>query len=131
MSSNNWLNRVMEFDHVIRVRPDGTVDEHPEPHVYAPESVIETDEDGQILAGHETAWIEYLRSQGWEPERGWTGQYGYAGPIMHPSEYIGGHLADHILETPGLWVAVSVECIPWDEDGESDAAGWAVLYRES
>src|ERR1043166_1835159 len=74
------LNDIMEIDHVIRVNPDGTIDADPRkthpltPH--APESVMETRHDGQILAGDEEAWTARIRSEGWEPETGWTGQYG-------------------------------------------------------
>jgi hypothetical protein len=42
---------------------------------------------------------------------------------MHPSEYVGGGLEDHIRETPGTYVAIVVRC----SDGED--AGWAVAYR--
>lgn len=133
MADNDWLDRVMELDHVIEVRPDGTVNEHPEPHVHAPESAVETDDDGQVLAAHEAAWTESVRSQGWEPETGWSGQDRYRGPFMHASEYIGGALAARILATPGLWVAVVVECLPSSDsdEEESDPAGWAVLHREA
>ena len=146
-----WLNDKMGIGHVIRVNPDGTIeDAH---GVYAPESVLETDHDGQVRAGDEERWTERIKSAGWEPERGWTGQHGYAGPVMHPSEFVGGELADHIAATPGLWVAVAVECLPdrdipadeaddhdrenceacrdADHDCGVEPAGWAVLYRES
>ena len=147
------LNDIMEFDHVIRVSPDGTIDAHPSrtypltPH--APESVIFTRHDGQISAADEDAWAERVRAQGWEPERGWTGQYSYSGAFMHASEYVGGHLEDHIRQTPGLWVAVVVSCLvddadPADEDhdpddcdtcadrdaAEEEPAGWAVLHMD-
>jgi hypothetical protein len=68
---------------------------------------------------------------------------------MHASEYVGGGLEDHIRETPGLWVAVVVSCLP-DEDpedpedhdpegceacerrdtGDFEPAGWAVLHMD-
>lgn len=122
MASNEWLNGVMQFDHVVRVNQNGTVSEDT-PGIYAPELLMGTDGDGQILAAHEADYTEAARRQGWELERGWTGQYGYSGPVMHPSEYIGGALADHILETPGYWVAISVE------DDTEEGAGWAVAYQ--
>lgn len=148
------LNDIMEFDHPIRVNPDGTIDPDPRKShpgtPYAPESVMQTRHDGQVDDGDEEAWIESIRRQGWEPERGWTGQHGYRGPVMHASEYVGGGLEDHIRETPGLWVVVSVECLP-DEDpdpddedhdpadcetcerrdcGDFEPAGWAVLHMD-
>ena len=151
---NRDLNDMMGFDHPIRVNPDGTIDPDPrKTHPgtpYAPESVMQTRHDGQVGDGDEETWIESVRAAGWEPERGWTGQYGYSGPVMHASEYVGGSLEDHIRETPGLWVVVAVECLP-DEDpdpddedhdpedcetcerkdvGDYEPAGWAILHMD-
>lgn len=61
----------------------------------------------------------------WSLLTGWTGQSGYRGVVMHASEYVGGALAGHITENPGLYVVISVET---DDDSE-DAAGWAIAYR--
>jgi hypothetical protein len=123
------MNDRMEFDHPVRVEADGSVTESV-PGVYAPESVIDTDEDGQILADDEAAWLDSLRRQGWEPLNGYSGQYLYSGPIMHPSEYIGGRLEDDILAEPGVYVVVSVECLGPDEDSDpEEPAGWAVLRQ--
>jgi hypothetical protein len=119
------LNGIMEFDHVIQVHADGTVTDGPA-GIYAPESVITTDADGQILAADEAEYTASIERQGWQLERGLTGQYGYSGPIMHASEYVGGELEDHIRETPGLWTVVTVETL----DDSEDAAGWAIAYRE-
>jgi hypothetical protein len=123
-----WLNEAMPLGHIIRVHEDGTIDEHPRTAhpgtPYAPDVTMGTRHDGQILDEHEADWTGQVRSEGWEPQTGWTGQYSYHGPVMHPSEFIGGPLADHIAETPGLWVAVEVTC----DDGES--AGWAILHMD-
>lgn len=119
------LNKIMEFDHVIRVRERGVVDERV-PDVYAPEVYVGVDADGQITDADESAMIETVRAAGWELLTGWTHQYSYNGPIMHTSEFVGGRLADHILSTPGLYCAVTVETL----DDDDDAAGWAVAYRE-
>lgn len=103
------LNDRMEFDHVVRVHSDETVTD--EPGEFAPEFYPEgeyTDE----------AYV----SQGWELMRGYTGQYGYNGPCMHPSEFIGGGLARDILETPGVYVAVA-----WLDDEGGDC--WAVARK--
>jgi hypothetical protein len=101
------LNDLMGFDHVIRVHPDGTVSEPA--GVYAPELDGETPEPG------------------WRLLAGYTGQYGYNGPIMHPSEFIGGGLARDILDTPGLYVALVI----WADDPNDEPDGWAVAYRET
>lgn len=117
------LNDVMEFDHPVRIDPDGSVHDGLA-GVYAPELVMETDDDGQILDQHEQDYIEQARRQGWELLTGWTGQYSYHGPVMHPSEFVGGALAGHIRETPGTYVVITVEC-----GQDSQPAGWAIARR--
>lgn len=97
------LNNFMEFDHVIRVHPDGTVSE-PE-GIYAPEL-------------HEGE----LSGNGWTLLNGYSGQQGYRGPIMHASEFIGGGMADDILSAPGLYVSL----VDGTDDGEPE--GWAVAF---
>lgn len=99
------LNEVMEFDHVVRVHEDGSVTD--EPNVWAPDL-----HDGE-LEGSE-----------WELLDGYSGQDRYSGPIMHSSEFIGGGMADDILSTPGVYVAL-VD-YPTDDD---DPEGWAVARR--
>lgn len=126
------LNEQMTIDHVVRVMADGTVADATE--VYAPE--IHCDyagefEEAQILDAHERDMIEYVKSQGWTLETGWTGQYSYSGAIMHASEFIGGSLEDHIRRTPGLWVALAVELHSEDPDAESEAVGWVLAHREA
>jgi len=119
------LNDIMEFDHVVQVHADGTITE-PD-NVHAPEVIVDVDEDGSILGEHEAEMICSVRAQGWELLTGFTGQYGYNGPCLHSSEYIGGGLERHIRETPGLYVAVVV--ITSSPEGPSEADSWAVAYR--
>ena len=118
------LNALMVTDHVVMVTPDGTVTDKGFTGIHAPEFHVDTDGYGSILAEHETDMIEMIRAQGWEVETGWTGQYSYSGPIMHPSEFIGGGLERHIRETPGYWVACSVTML-----GDEEDAGWVVMHR--
>lgn len=105
------LNDIMSFDHVIQVHADGAVTEPS--GVYAPEL-----HDGEI-EGRE-----------WTLLTGYTGQYGYRGPIMHDSEYVGGYLADDILAEPGVYVAL-VNYLSDPEGGNSSGGleGWAVARR--
>lgn len=111
------LNDVMEIDHVIRVHADGSVTDANDdnlPSTWAPEVVD---------FGAET----YV-STPWSLMTGYTGQHGYNGPVMHTSEFVGGRLAEDILATPGLYVAVEVR----DESGsylEDGPIGWAVAYQ--
>lgn len=117
------LGDVMEFDHPIRVTDDGTVnDVH---GVYAPDTWIEADKDGQVSRASEHEMIADVYRQGWEPLFGYTAQYGSAGsPIMHSSEFIGGRMEEDILSTPGIYVAVVVEVFD-----SGDACGWMVLRK--
>lgn len=106
------LNDVMEFDHVIYVAEDGTVTE-PD-GVYAPTVTDHPDQDLPDVDG-----------PGWVLLRGYSGQDRYSGPVMHPSEFIGGRMARDILSDPGFYAAVVVE----DADDPDSSAGWAVAYR--
>ncbi|URG17467.1 hypothetical protein Mbo2_097 [Rhodococcus phage Mbo2] len=88
--------------------------------LHAPECYVMTDTEGQCVG-------EPHVSSDWELLSGWTGQHGYNGAIMHASEYIGGALAEHIAETPGTYVAVTVSCLaPTEADDDDTPAGWAV-----
>lgn len=119
------LNKVMEFDHVIRVHADGTVTEPGD--VYAPEIYADTDDDGQISAADDKAMMDRVKAQGWTLMNGYSGQHGYSGPIMHPSEYVGGSLERDILAEPGYYVTVTVETT----DDSDEPAGWAVARKDA
>lgn len=113
MSSINRdsLNDLMAFDHVIRVHDDGTVTEPK--GIWAPEL-----HDGELSQGG-------TAGTGWSLMDGWSGQYGYSGPMMHQSEFIGGRMADHILTTPGLYVALVDYC----DDDDNGPTEWAVAFK--
>lgn len=100
------LNTFMEFDCVIRVHEDGTVERAD--GIYAP-----------------SLYDDELDSDKWTMMNGYSGQYGYRGPIMHNSEFIGGGMAKDILAEPGVYVAL-VSYYTVDEDDENDVEGWAV-----
>lgn len=95
------LDDVMEFDHIIKVNPDGSVTE-PIETVCAPECIWEGFGDGQHI----------------EPGTGWT--------LLHASEYIGGSMAEYILANPGYYVAVVC-----DRGGAHRGTldSWAVAFR--
>jgi len=114
------LNAMMEFDHVIQVHADGSVTDAPK-SVHAPESVYDDSLESVYLGDD------------WSLLTGYTGQYGYNGPTMHPSEFIGGGLARDILAQPGYYVAL-LSCADDTDDPEADddnLAGWAVAFKES
>jgi hypothetical protein len=103
----------MEFDHVIQVHADGSVTDAT--GLYAPEMY-----DGEMEGGE------------WSLMSGYSGQYGYRGPIMHDSEYIGGRLERDILARPGYYVAlVSYADIEDLDDDDNNIDGWAVAFKES
>jgi hypothetical protein len=98
------LREAMDFDVVIFVDRDGSITTKPD--IHAPEltdDTLYTDERAK-----------------WSLMTGYTGQYCYNGPIMHESEYIGGKLADDILATPGLYVALV------NSSSDESDLGWAV-----
>lgn len=118
------LTDVLGFDTgAIEVHEDGTVTRADE---YAPEIVMEVDEDGQHIHADDSDLHEQAEHAGWELLTGWTGQSGYRGPVMHASEYLGGRMAEYILETPGIYTAVVVET---DDPEDDDAAGWAIARK--
>ena len=102
-----------------------------------PAVLVECDDEGAVMVTHlpglgapesfttndDEELAHQARAQGWTPLTGFTGQHGYNGPVMHPSEYIGGGLARHILDTPGQYAVATVD----DDDGE--AYGWVVMHR--
>ena len=111
------LNDVMEFDTPVRVSPDRV---ERVADLWAPEVINDPDHD-MVIDG-----LPYREHPEWEALVGYTGQYSYNGPVMHPSEFIGGGLERDILDEPGTYVVVEVR----DDDTErDDLIGWAVLRR--
>lgn len=126
------LNDVMEIGMIVRVNETGQV---------IPVPLMSADIELEVVLTNPETWEwedEFSIPEGWELLTGFTGQYSYNGPIMHNSEFIGGSLERHILETPGYWVAVGVEshcqytephCTE-DSGCDCDPAGWAVAHKE-
>lgn len=123
------LSDYMDFDHVIEVHKDGTITEPSDVSCYAELNVSMQGED------------EFSLSEGWTlMTNGYTGQWGYRGPVMHSSEFIGGRLETDILSTPGYYVALVVNAY-CDYSGETscteesgcdcEPAGWAIAFKPS
>ena len=115
------LNDAMEFDSIIYSHGDGTISNANSmrgPAVYIAEL-----EDG--------TWVGEALDEPWELLDDFSGQYGYSGPHMHASEYVGGGLARHILETAGFYVVTVVTPMPLDECEDVDSDAWAVAYTET
>lgn len=124
------LNDIMQFEHVIRVDDDGNVHDDVT-GIYAPDVHDEYPHGDDVI----------VDGEGWSLMNGYSGQDRYSGPIMHPSEFIGGGMERDILASPGYYVAVVVydetssepcEVDGCDECGESDdnVSGWAVARKE-
>lgn len=130
------LSSVMDFRHVIQVHEDGTVtDGNKMFGMHVPILTMDVDADGQSIHANDEDIISQAKFTGWSLVDGFSSQYRYHGPVMHSSERIGGNMARAILETPGYYVSIVVECEGPESDPEEsentlDPAGWAVAYRE-
>lgn len=106
-----------DFDHPFVI--DGELINDAPEQVYAP-SVYHDDHDDIMIDG-----------SGWEAvSGGMTGQYGYRGPVLHPSEYVGQGIAQALVEDhePGtIFVLVVVNVLPDGEDDDPEPAGWVIL----
>lgn len=125
------LNDVMRFGRVVVSDGRGNVTE-PIDTEYGPDMVYAiADEDGQLVKDPATQdfYVDMCGYGDWELLRGFTGQCGYSGALMHPSECIGGALESHIRENAGYYVAVMVDLLPDDEDSESEMDSWAVAFK--
>lgn len=128
ITASRPLSDLMDFDHVIQVHLDGSVTDAD--GVWAPELHVGTLDEWAYIEG---------QPKGWRLMRGYSAQYGYPGPLMHPSEFIGGGMERDILAQPGLYVALvnyvttgDEDCDDCtDDDGPCDSHGidgWAVAY---
>lgn len=111
-----------DFDHVWTVQDGHVVDAKG----YAPTvAMFELEPD---------VWSdEEVESEGWEPvSAGFTGQYGYSGPVMHASETFGQGMAERLAELAedySAFATVAVECINLAGEREDTPAGWMVVGR--
>jgi hypothetical protein len=106
------LSDALEFDSPFRVYEGGKIGDGD--GIYAPELM-----DDELIG------------DGWVFLSGYSGQDGYSGPIMHSSEYLGGQMAQDVLDEPGLYCMVPAYYTN-DEDPADGPfiEGWALLqYR--
>jgi hypothetical protein len=113
----------LDFDHPFKIINGRIVDDLDD--VYAPEVTHDPDND---------IHIEGYRNEQWQAIHGFTGQDSYHGAVMHPSEYIGRGIADHLVEMSidapdTVFAIVLVMDDEEDENGETDTIGWTVVYR--
>ena len=71
--------------------------------------------------------------EGWHATTGFSGQYGYPGPIMHDSEQVGGDMARALFGggEPREYVRAYCVWLPEDEDGDMECEGWVILTRQA
>lgn len=60
----------------------------------------------------------------WSPVMGRTGQHGYDGPVMHPSEVFAGSLERWCRGNEGVYTMV-----PVDDPDDGEPVGWMLLHR--
>mgnify|MGYP001575947616 CR=1 FL=1 len=122
------LNSRMEMDHVIQVHPDGSVTDAPR-DVHGPEVTVETDGDGQYVGTRDDhgklTWNVHVDGDDWTLLKGWAIEDG--SELLHRSQFVGGALAEAILETPGYYVATEVS----DGSGDAEADSWCVAFKEA
>lgn len=144
------VNHVVDFDSPFFVIPneDGTgavlLTDGDRPQTATPHAprVTVHPADGSVL----------MDAPGWLPVDGYSGQHGYDGPIMHPSELLGGGIARDLLAGvmgSGWFAVVAVfsetcddfaaygECGVSNPPADGDAphectdepAGWMLVHR--
>ena len=116
-----YLNSQVEFDCPFAITESGRVVQGAPGSIHTPR--VEHDDFHDMLIDG----VPYRNNSHWEALTGYTGQYGYRGPVMHPSEQLAGGIASDVLETPGVYVVTAVECEPTDDDPDPFPAGWAIL----
>ncbi len=106
-----------EFDFTYRINADGNITEARDE--YSPE--VSHDPGNDVCV-----------ESGWDVLTGFTGQYGYNGAVMHPSEQWGdwavNALREQASDSDVVFCIVEVR----DEDGgfpDGDPIGWAVAYK--
>lgn len=122
-----------EFDTVYGIRADGTIF-RPERQPYVPD--VMHDDEHDVLIN----WIDRYSGRdtsGWDVLTGHTGQHGYNGAVMHPSElWSACHVEDLTAraDAPGVGYIEFAVVEVRDEDGsypDGDPIGWAVICRKA
>lgn len=119
------LNDRMEMDHVIQVHEGGRFTDAPD-NVWGPEVSVETDAGGSFAFTRDergvSTWNVTVHGDGWTLLKGYAADDG--SELLPSAQYIGGALAEAILETPGYYVATVVS------DGSETPDTWCVAFKE-
>jgi hypothetical protein len=128
------LDSMMQVDKVIHIDADEYVCENLR-GVPAPEVYVECDTEGNVISSASVWAQSRAREQGWSLLTGWSEYYLLGARfLMHPTEYISGGLAEHILSNPGYYCTVLVTDDSGEagwSDGKNHVKGWAVAYRKT
>ena len=120
MSTLGERVNAVEFDHPFTIWHDEVVD--------VPRVWVRTVACWQL---EDESWseAEIDDSTNWEfVSQGWTGQYGYNGPVMHNSEYIGERIAERLAELAEDYLAFAVVAVDCEDlEGESELDGWVIV----
>jgi len=108
------LNAIVEWDSAFRVNPNGTVD-----------TGVESAAANSLRTIAENTGADEFDDVP-EAVTGHSGQHGYSGPIMHPSEQLGGGMASDVLDSPGTYMLTEAQ----DFDDPDNLVGWVLLRRE-
>jgi hypothetical protein len=118
MSTLGERVHAVDFDHPFTIDNGEVIDV---PNIYAPSVYLYEGDKDETIDGQDWQFVS----------NGWTGQYGYNGPVMHASEYIGEGIAERLAELAEDYRAfaiVAVEFIPEDKDDQStEPVGWAIV----
>lgn len=118
-----------EFDHIYVIDGEGRIADRDDllrsTSIWAPEVINDPTED------------VYISAEGWSVLKGHTGQHGYNGAVMHPSEQWGQWAIDALAAEAGdgYVVFAVTEVRPdldeQDNDDYSDETpiGWAVVWQ--
>ncbi|HLS00360.1 MAG TPA: hypothetical protein VK054_00005 [Beutenbergiaceae bacterium] len=109
------LGEAVDWDSGFRVNPDGSVDVG-----VSSSTARDLERAAEDASADDFGEIP-------EAVRGHSGQHGYDGPLMHPSEQLAGGMAKAVLETPGTYVLTEAR----DHDDPDALIGWVLLRRES
>lgn len=107
------LTHKVDFDSPFRVNEDGTISRGI--GIYAPEQIMGDEIDDK---DRKKLVYDFPGYPQWELISGFSGQDSYAGPVMHNSEYLGGGMAEYVLENPGVYCLLAVS---WDPEEDQDA----------
>jgi hypothetical protein len=91
--------------------------------------VMRTDDYVPDVVHDESADI-VIDSDDWEAvTHGMSGQYGYRGPVMHPSEFVGSGIIERIMYSHDAGTVFGITTVRSDDSDE--LVGWVILRKRA